>query len=787
MLSAAIRVIARSAAIQLEEVAALSAAGTSSTAASAASAATSRSAVSSASHIDKGKSRAIANDLAIDIDAGAVIDNALAHEQQQRPESGPSSFGGGSGIFPQTQSLSDRLERHGASSSAASSSSKPSGKVLSPLDRLIQQAPHALPPPAPDTHPDRKYEAERLAREKAKQLAEKDSKERKKKVVKPLTTTKSSLDELIRNAPHTPPPPSPDTHPDRKKEAEWKLRKAQTLSQSQSQSQGQVSRPAEVKEQVKVEVGEKSGSLAGPSSETPKSVPVRPTADSTTSSPTLSKKEAPVSVPLATSPELSPIDATPLVKPIDTVDGIEDLNADPTTLSTQVEEEDTPVVLRASKVPSSRIGRLFHYGSLAASLSLGAASESIRRTTGGNKSGGSVFMSDANIRRLVATLGRMRGAALKLGQFMSIQDNHMLPPEIERVLHQVQAHANYMPDWQMEKVMREEFGSDWQSIFSSFDRTPIASASIGQVHRAVLASDSTPVAVKIQFPGVASSIESDLSNLSLLLRSSALLPKGLYLQNTIAVMRRELQDECDYIKEAAAGRRFSEYLAKDGYFQVPKVVDEATTGKVLTTQWMDGKPLSRVKNLSQETRDRIGTNILRLCLMELFQFRFMQTDPNWANFLYSSSAPSSSGSEAIQLIDFGASREYTKEFMDGWYRLLKSCLEGDRVKMKEESLNLGYLTGEENDVMLEAHLDSMALVASPFSHEGKYEFAKQTITDSVRSLIPIMLKHRLTPPPQETYSLNRKLSGAFLMCAKLGANVDCQKLWEEVVGNYKEG
>ncbi|EIW71750.1 hypothetical protein TREMEDRAFT_21225, partial [Tremella mesenterica DSM 1558] len=440
----------------------------------------------------------------------------------------------------------------------------------------------------------------------------------------------------------------------------------------------------------------------------------------------------------------------------------------------------SPILLRASKVPSSRLGRLFHYGSLAASLSLGAASESLRRSTGGS-SEGSVFMSDANIRRLVASLSRMRGAALKLGQFMSIQDNHLLPPEIERVLQQVQAHADYMPDWQMEKVMRSELGPDWNSLFSTFDRTPVASASIGQVHRATLASTNAAVAVKVQFPGIAESISSDLGNLSMLLRSSSLLPKGLYLQNTIAVMRGELADECNYILEAEACRKFGNMLAGDEFFDVPSVVDEASTGKVLTTGWVEGRPLSKMKGLSQEDRDKIGTNILRLCLQELFQFRFMQTDPNWANFLYNPQ------SGRLGLVDFGASREYTKKFMDGWYRLLNAALSEDRQAMKDESLTLGYLTGEENDVMLDAHLQSMSLIASPFRHEGNYAFANQTITDGVRQLIPIMLKHRLTPPPQETYSLNRKLSGAFLMCAKLGANVDCQKLWEDHVGGYKQG
>jgi aarF domain-containing kinase len=154
--------------------------------------------------------------------------------------------------------------------------------------------------------------------------------------------------------------------------------------------------------------------------------------------------------------------------------------------------------------------------------------------------------------------------------------------------------------------MSQELGSNWQSLFSEFERTPIASASIGQVHRATLASDGSPVAVKIQFPGIANSISSDLSYLTPLLRSSAVLPKGLYLQNTIAVMRRELADECDYKREADAGQRFRDYLEGDAFFDVPKVFPDATTDKILTTEWIAGKPLSKMTGMSQETRDKVG-------------------------------------------------------------------------------------------------------------------------------------------------------------------------------------
>ena len=144
----------------------------------------------------------------------------------------------------------------------------------------------------------------------------------------------------------------------------------------------------------------------------------------------------------------------------------------------------------------------------------------------------------------------MRGAALKLGQFLSIQDSHMLPPQVEEVLLRVQNSAHYMPAWQLERVMSEELGSEWRAYFASFDERPFAAASIGQVHSAVLADPfpSQPhlagkrVAVKVQFPGVADSIVSDLANIKWLLTASALLPRGLFLENSVRQLQQELQE-----------------------------------------------------------------------------------------------------------------------------------------------------------------------------------------------------------------------------------------------------
>ena len=269
----------------------------------------------------------------------------------------------------------------------------------------------------------------------------------------------------------------------------------------------------------------------------------------------------------------------------------------------------------------------------------------------------------------------------------------MLSPQLESILRRVQNNANYMPKHQLENVMKKELGDKWNENFDEFNEIPIAAASIGQVHFAK--HKTINVAVKVQYPGVASSINSDLDNLKSLLVLSNLLPKGLYLDNTIRVAREELQLECDYKRELLFMNKFRDLIESDqdlnSRFYIPKVFESISTTNILVTEYIEGIPLGQVVDFPLEIRNEIVENLLKLCLKEIFIFQMMQSDPNWTNFLYRSDG-------VITLLDFGATREYSTEFIDGYLKLLYFASINNVESCIEYSIKLGFLTGLESVV-----------------------------------------------------------------------------------------
>jgi len=426
-------------------------------------------------------------------------------------------------------------------------------------------------------------------------------------------------------------------------------------------------------------------------------------------------------------------------------------------------------------VPTGRVSRFARVAKLAGGVAGGMLAEGTRQWRAGNRPRRrDLVMTPANARRVADQLAQMRGAAMKLGQILSMDTGDMLPRELADILARLRSDAAAMPIEQLQQTLAEAYGEDWESLFYDFDFRPLAAASIGQVHKTT-SPDGRSIVLKIQYPGVRESIDSDVDNIATVLRLSGLLPKGMDLAPLLSDAKVQLRDEADYLKEADFLSAFGEVLADDERFILPEVLPELTHRSVLAMTYVSGSPIENIAFQPQEERDRVMTALLDLMLTELFELAMVQTDPNFANYQYKQSTGE------IVLLDFGATRHFKKRFINNYRKLAAAAIAGDRKGIAAAADKLGYAVGEENSEYQELVLELFLLALEPLSQEGAYDFGSSDMPARMSQLGESITDYRdfWKAPPTDAVYFHRKLGGMFMLASRLKARVDVNELLQQ--------
>jgi predicted unusual protein kinase regulating ubiquinone biosynthesis (AarF/ABC1/UbiB family) len=424
------------------------------------------------------------------------------------------------------------------------------------------------------------------------------------------------------------------------------------------------------------------------------------------------------------------------------------------------------------RIPASRLGRISKLGRLAGGIASGLVSEGARQVAQGRRPRFSdLLLTPANARRLRDRMSEMRGAAMKVGQLISMDSGNLLPAEFSEVLKGLREGAHHMPMVQLANVLEDSWGEGWEAKFRRFHTTPRAAASIGQVHEAVL-REGRHIAVKIQYPGVRRSIDSDVANVASLLRLFRLLPEDIDIDDILDEARRQLHDEADYLKEAEALKRYSTLLDGDERFRLPEVLDEMTSSTVLSMSYLTGDPIETVDQQADVVRNQVATDLLELGIREIFNWGLVQTDPNFANYRYQHD------SGRIELLDFGATRHYSEQKQQALRDLLAACIDGDDGDVQHAAVDVGYLGDEDPAAYRRAIIDLLRTATEPARAKQDYDFGSSDIAARVSDIVVDMrLNERYgRMPPVEVLFLHRKLGGLYLLLNRLRARVPVREL-----------
>lgn len=427
---------------------------------------------------------------------------------------------------------------------------------------------------------------------------------------------------------------------------------------------------------------------------------------------------------------------------------------------------------RQKAIPKTRLGRFSSVARIAGGVASGMLAEGARQLASGNRPKMSeMILTPGNASRVAEQLSAMRGAAMKVGQLLSMETDALLPQELTDILALLRENAYSMPRKQLQQMLVGTYGENWQSKFNFFAPEPLAAASIGQVHRATTL-DGDQIVLKIQYPGVGESINSDVDNIAWLLKVSNLLPKHMDIDDLLVDAKAQLHEEADYLTEGIHLATFYQTLLNDERYIVPWYYDELSSSTILAMEYVQGEAVGKLPNLNQASRNELMRNLFELVLRELFEFRQMQTDPNFANYRYQRET------KQLVLLDFGATRTFEAKLVHAYKNLIRAVIAHDGNAVIEAADQLGYAASAASEQYRHFLVELFYIALEPFSYEGKFDFANSQLSERLSELSSEAygFKEFWQTPPTDILYLHRKLGGTFLLATRMAAKVNCKEM-----------
>ncbi|MBY0517963.1 MAG: AarF/ABC1/UbiB kinase family protein [Bacteriovoracaceae bacterium] len=377
-------------------------------------------------------------------------------------------------------------------------------------------------------------------------------------------------------------------------------------------------------------------------------------------------------------------------------------------------------------------------------------------------------------RLLVETLSQMKGAAMKAGQLLGLEAGEYLPPEVVEILSKLQSSGSSLSIEKIEEILKSELKEKYSSL-QHVSQTSVASASIGQVHTAQY-NDRT-IALKVQFPGISQTIDSDVAMLeSLVTKLQFFTDKKIELSPLFEEIRNTLHQEADYTAELDFMEQYSKNFKNKNGFVIPSPIREISTNKVLAMDYIKAQSLKDwTLTASKEDKQFIGTQMMELFLHEYLECGLVQTDPNWGNFLVTDKCE-------LVVLDFGACKVYDEEFRKTYRSILDLTMRREKAELLKISEGFGLIDPRESQDAKDSYLHMMDVVIAPFRHQGDFDFSKETYSkNSKDASIAFAKMLKFSPPPKNLIFLHRKLGGVFQTMKKLETTMDLRLVWQRMV------